>query len=86
VLRPAPDQSDAGRVSPPPRNAARERADEPYHEDMNHAGALDEPAHGVLSPSGDCDSAVSLPGLEESQALEASSKAIERSNRRPESV
>ena len=85
-MRPAPDQSVNGRGSPAPRNAARERVDELYHEDVNHASALDEPAHGVLSPSGDCDSAVSLPGLEESQALEASSRALERSQRRPESV
>lgn len=56
------------------------------HDDLNQAGVLNEPAHGVLSPSGDCDSAVSLPGLEEGHDFEASSKAIERSNRHPESV
>jgi len=69
-----------------PRNTPAEREVELYHDDMNQASALDEPVHGVLSPSGDCDSAVSLPGLEESQALEASSRAIEPSHRQPESV
>ena len=69
-----------------PRNAPVDREDELYHDDMNQVSALEEPAHGVLSPSGDCDSAVSLPGLEESQALEASSRGIEQSHRPAESV